>query len=81
MGLLFFWTDAIYGASGVWEGLWGPFLLEGRVDTALHDRLIALFEPVLKEIGYELVEVEFVPGPGGGTLRIYIDHPGGHRRR
>jgi len=42
------------------------------VDTALHDRLIALFEPVLKEIGYELVEVEFVPG-NGGTLRIYID--------
>jgi ribosome maturation factor RimP len=51
--------------------------LEGRVDTALHDRLIALFEPVLKEIGYELVEVEFVPGQGGGTLRIYIDHPEG----
>ena len=43
------------------------------MDTALHDRLIALFEPVLKEIGYELVEVEFVPGQGGGTLRIYID--------
>ena len=47
------------------------------MDTALHDRLIALFEPVLKEIGYELVEVEFVPGQGGGTLRIYIDHPEG----
>ena len=52
-------------------------LLEGGVETALHDRLIALFEPALKEIGYELVEVEFVPGPGGGTLRIYIDHPEG----
>ena len=52
-------------------------MLEERVDTALHDRLIALFEPVLKEIGYELVEVEFVPGQGGGTLRIYIDHPEG----
>jgi ribosome maturation factor RimP len=43
------------------------------VDTALHDRLIALVEPVLKESGYELVEVEFVPGAGGGTLRVYID--------
>jgi len=67
-------------ALDVREGLWGPFLLvlvEGRVETALHDRLIALFEPVLKEAGYELVEVEFVPGPGGGTLRIYIDHPEG----
>ena len=47
------------------------------MDTALHDRLIALLEPVLNEIGYELVELEFVPGPGGGTLRIYIDHPEG----
>jgi ribosome maturation factor RimP len=52
-------------------------LLEGQVETALHDRLIALFEPVLKEIGYELVEVEFAPGQDGGTLRIYIDHPEG----
>ncbi len=60
-----------------WEGLWGPFLLEGRVDTALHDRLIALLEPVLAEGGYELIEVEFVPGRGGGTLRIYIDRPEG----
>src|SRR6187431_1199088 len=76
MGLLFFLDRRNLVASGVW-GLWGPFLLEGRVDTALHDRLIALFEPVLKEIGYELVEVEFVPGQGGGTLRIYIDHPEG----
>jgi ribosome maturation factor RimP len=47
------------------------------METALHDRLIAQFEPVLKEIGYELVEVEFVPGAGGGTLRIFIDHPEG----
>ena len=47
------------------------------MDTALHDRLIALFEPVLAEQGFELVEVEFVTGPGGGTLRVYIDKPEG----
>jgi|SRR4051812_9567007 ribosome maturation factor RimP len=47
------------------------------MDTALHDRLIALVEPVLKDSGYELVEIEFVPGAGGGTLRVYIDIPGG----
>jgi ribosome maturation factor RimP len=47
------------------------------METALHDRLIALFEPVLNESGYELVEVEFVPGAGGGTLRVYIDVPEG----
>ena len=52
-------------------------MLEGRVDTALHDRLIAQFEPVLSGLGYELVEVEFVPGAGGGTLRVYIDTPEG----
>lgn len=47
------------------------------METALHDRLIARFEPVLKEAGYELVEVEYVPGKGGGTLRFYIDGPEG----
>lgn len=47
------------------------------METALHDRLIARFEPVLKEAGYELVEVEYVPGKGGGTLRFYIDGPDG----
>ena len=26
-------------------------------------------------LGYERVEIEFVSGPGGGTLRIYIDKP------
>jgi len=52
-------------------------LLEGRVDTALHDRLIALFEPVLAEQGLELVDVEFVTVQGGATLRVYIDKPEG----
>ena len=44
------------------------------MDTAVHDRLIARFEPELQGLGYELVEVEFAPGPGGGTLRFYIDN-------
>lgn len=47
------------------------------MDTSLHDRLIARFEPVLQGLGFELVEIEFAPGPGGGTLRIYIDKPVG----
>ena len=47
------------------------------METALHNRLIALLEPVLAREGFELVEVEFVQGPGGGTLRIYIDQPDG----
>ena len=44
------------------------------MDTAVHDRLIARFEPELQGLGYELVDVEFAPGPGGGTLRFYIDN-------
>ena len=47
------------------------------MDTAVHDRLIALFEPALAEIGYELVEVEFVMAQGSATLRVYIDKPEG----
>jgi ribosome maturation factor RimP len=43
------------------------------MDTAVHDRLIARFEPVLQAQGYELVDIEFVSGQGGGTLRFYID--------
>lgn len=50
------------------------------METALHDRLIAQFEPVLAGLGYELIEVEFVPGPGGGILRVYIDLPEGADR-
>lgn len=45
------------------------------MDTAIHDRLIARFEPELQDLGYELVEIEFAPGSGGGTLRFYIDKP------
>lgn len=47
------------------------------METALHDRLIARFEPVLADLGFELVEVEFVRGQGGATLRVYIDSPEG----
>ena len=56
-------------------GPFRAFFVGGRVETALHDRLIARFEPELQGLGYELVDVEFVPGPGGGTLRFYIDLP------
>ena len=47
------------------------------METALHDRLIALFEPALAEQGFELVDVEFVTAQGGATLRVYIDKPAG----
>ena len=45
--------------------------------TALRDRLISLIEPLLIQLGYELVELEFAPGHRGGALRIFIDRPEG----
>jgi ribosome maturation factor RimP len=45
--------------------------------AALRERLISLIEPLLTQLSYELVELEFVPGRGGGSLRIFIDRPEG----
>src|SRR5262245_23901671 len=44
--------------------------------SVLRGRLIALIEPLLTGLGYELVELEYVPGRGNALLRIYIDRPG-----
>jgi ribosome maturation factor RimP len=41
--------------------------------TVLRGRLIALIEPLLTGLGYELVELEYVPGRASALLRIYID--------
>lgn len=43
--------------------------------TALRDRLLALLEPLVERLGYELVDVEWVSAPGGGIVRVYIDQP------
>jgi ribosome maturation factor RimP len=49
--------------------------------TVLRGRLIALIEPLLMGLGYELVELEFVPGRSSGLLRIYIDRLPDDRQR
>jgi len=41
--------------------------------AGLRERLIALIEPLLSQLGYELVELEFAPTHGRGSLRIFID--------
>ncbi len=41
--------------------------------TALRDRLIALLEPLVEQLGFELVDVEANAGRGSGFLRIYLD--------
>ncbi|MBV6423410.1 MAG: Ribosome maturation factor RimP [Steroidobacteraceae bacterium] len=45
--------------------------------TALRDRLIALLEPLIGQLGYELVDVEANAGRGPGMLRVYLDSPAG----
>jgi ribosome maturation factor RimP len=45
--------------------------------SVLRGRLIALIEPLLNGMGYELIELEYVPGRGSALLRIYIDRPQG----
>ena len=49
--------------------------------AAIRDKLIGLLEPLIEQLGYELVDIEWMPVPRSGVLRVYIDHPmthGGH---
>ena len=43
----------------------------------LRERLIALIEPVLVRLGYELVELEYAAGRSQAVVRIFIDRPTG----
>jgi ribosome maturation factor RimP len=39
----------------------------------LRDKLIALTEPLLQQLGYELVDLEYAPGRAHSLLRVFID--------
>jgi ribosome maturation factor RimP len=41
------------------------------------DRLMALIEPIVVALGYELVLLEYSPAHGAGILRVYIDSDAG----
>lgn len=43
--------------------------------AVLRERLIALIEPLLVGMGYELVELEHVAGRASAVVRIFIDRP------
>ena len=45
--------------------------------TPLRERLIALTEPLLGQLGYELVDLEHVPGRAHAQVRLFIDRPEG----
>lgn len=42
-----------------------------------HTHLWELFEPVVRGMGYDLIEIEHVPNPKHGVLRLYIDKEDG----
>ena len=44
---------------------------------ALRGRLIALVEPLLEPLGYELVDLEFTAGRGSSVVRVFIDRAAG----
>ena len=45
--------------------------------TDLRERLLSLAEPLMAQLGYELVDLEFVPGRSHGLLRLFIDRADG----
>lgn len=45
--------------------------------VTLRGRLIALIEPVLAQLGYELVELEYAAGRTSAVVRLFIDQPAG----
>src|SRR5579864_6309350 len=45
--------------------------------VTLRERLIALIEPVLARLGYELVELEYAAGRSQAVVRLFIDRPEG----
>jgi ribosome maturation factor RimP len=47
------------------------------VTTLLRERLMALIEPLVGRLGYELVELEYAAGHGRGSLRVFIDAAAG----
>lgn len=45
--------------------------------TTLRERLIALIEPLVGRLGYELVELEYGSGRGHAQVRVFIDAAAG----
>ena len=43
----------------------------------VNEKLLALLEPVIESLGYELVLLEYSAGHRASVLRLFIDSPGG----
>jgi ribosome maturation factor RimP len=53
------------------------FLAQVCRGAVLRERLIALAEPLLTGLGYELVDIEYASTRSQATVRVYIDWPEG----
>lgn len=42
--------------------------------TAAREQLMGVLEPLIEQLGYELVDLEWSAGVRNGVLRIFIDH-------
>src|SRR5256885_13666736 len=49
--------------------------------VTLRERLVALIEPVLVRLGYELVELEYAAGRSQAVVRLFIDQPAAQERQ
>ena len=49
--------------------------LHGRIVTDKADEIAALLSPTVESLGLELLGIEYLPAPGGATVRLYIDVP------
>ena len=45
--------------------------------SAVRDKLLGVLEPLVEQLGYELVDIEWASAPRSGLLRIYLDLPAG----
>lgn len=66
-------------SSPAGSGLFCSLRSRNEVRRLLQERLETLLEPVVTDLGYELLLVEYNTGPGrgAGLLRLYIDHADG----
>ena len=44
---------------------------------AIRDKLLGVLEPLVEQLGYELVDIEWASAPRSGVVRIYLDLPAG----
>lgn len=57
----------------------GPVLLMTKTTNSLASRLEEMLTPEVKKLGYELLDLEYLPrtNQGGAVIRLFIDSPAG----